>query len=71
VGVRHDRSGRRGKKLEAKHVKLDLDKGDYLPLMPYGEYSGMTEEDLGAIYDYLHQVPAIKNEVVRFEKPKI
>lgn len=61
----------RGKKLEAKHVKLDLDKGDYLPLMPYGEYAGMTDEDLGAIYDYLHQVPAIKHEVVRFEKPKI
>ncbi len=61
----------RGKKLEAKHVKLDLDKGDYLPLMPYAEYAGMTDADLGAIYDYLHQVPAVKNAVERFEKPKI
>lgn len=61
----------RGKGLEAKHVKLDLDKGDYLPLMPYGEYAGMTDEDLGAIYDYLHQIPAVKHAVVRFEPPKL
>lgn len=61
----------RGKKGEAKHVKLDLDKGEYLPLMPYGEYAGMTDEDLGAMYDYLHQIPAVKHAVVKFEPPKI
>ena len=61
----------RGKKAEAKHVKLDLDKGDYLPLMPYGEYGNMTDEDLGAIYDYLHQIPAVKHPVVRFDPPKL
>jgi hypothetical protein len=57
--------------LKAKHVKLDLDKGDYLELMPYGEYAGMTDEDLGAIYDYLHSIPAVKHAVVRFEPPKL
>jgi hypothetical protein len=57
--------------LKAKHVSLDLDKGDYLELMPYGEYAGMTDEDLGAIYDYLHSIPAVKRTVVRFEPPKI
>ena len=62
----------RGKKLEEKHkAKLDLDKGDYVPLMPYAEYAGMTDADLGAIYDYLHQIPAVKNAVVRFEPPKL
>ena len=32
-------------------------------LMPWLTYSGMTEEDLGAIYDYLKTVPAIENDV--------
>ncbi len=61
----------RGAKGLAKHSKLDLDKGDYLSLMPYGEYSGMTDADLGAIYDYLQTVPAVKQAVVRFQPPKL
>ncbi len=52
-------------------MKLDLDKGDYLSLMPYSEYAGMTDADLGAVYDYLQSIPAVKNQVVRFEPPKI
>lgn len=32
-------------------------------LMPWLTYSGMTEEDLGAIYDYLKTVPAVENDV--------
>jgi mono/diheme cytochrome c family protein len=36
-------------------------------VMPWIAYSGMTEQDLGAIYDYLHsEVKPIENEVVRF-----
>jgi mono/diheme cytochrome c family protein len=61
----------RGAKGKAKMVKLDLDKGDYLPIMPYLEYSGMTDADLGAIYDYLRTIPAVTNHVPRFEPPKI
>ena len=61
----------RGKAGEKKLAKLDLDKGDYLELMPYREYSGMSDADLGAIYDYLRTVPAVKNKVVRFEPPKL
>ena len=61
----------RGKALAAKHAKLDLDKGDYLELMPYAEYAGMTDQDLGAIYDYLRSVPAVKHAVTRFEPPKL
>jgi len=60
----------RGKAGEAQMKKLDLDKGDYLELMPYREYSGMSDQDLGAIYDYLHSVPPVRNPVVRFEPPK-
>lgn len=32
--------------------------------MPWLQYSGMTEEDLGAIYDYLMSVPAVSKQVV-------
>jgi mono/diheme cytochrome c family protein len=32
-------------------------------LMPWISYSGMTDEDLGAIYDYLKTVPAVDKKV--------
>lgn len=35
-------------------------------LMPWLAYSGMTDEDLGAIYDYLKTVPPVENEVNPF-----
>ncbi|MFO0598759.1 MAG: hypothetical protein U0228_25865 [Myxococcaceae bacterium] len=36
-------------------------------MMPWASYSGMTEEDLGAIYEWIFSFPAQENEVVRFE----
>ncbi len=41
--------------------------GDFQTLMPWYMYSGMSEEDLGAIYEYLKSLPPHENEVVRFE----
>ena len=35
-------------------------------VMPWIAYSGMTPEDLGAMYDYLKTLPAIENRVVTF-----
>lgn len=35
-------------------------------IMPWLAFSGMTEEDLGAIYDYLKTVPPIENNVKTF-----
>lgn len=35
-------------------------------LMPWISYSGMTDEDLGAIYDYLKSLPAVENKVDPF-----
>ena len=40
-------------------------------LMPWIRFSQLTEEDLGAIYDYLRTVPAMKNAVERRPPPKI
>jgi mono/diheme cytochrome c family protein len=39
-------------------------------LMPWLTYSGMTEEDLGAMYAYLKTVPAIENRVDVFPDAK-
>lgn len=38
-------------------------------IMPWTQYSGMTEEDLGAIFSYLRTVPPVYRPVVRFEAP--
>jgi hypothetical protein len=35
-------------------------------LMPWISFSGMTDEDLGAIYDYLKTVPPVENRVNSF-----
>lgn len=40
--------------------------GEYQTIMPWTVYGGMTEEDLGAIYDYLRTIPAVKNKVEKF-----
>lgn len=61
----------RGKRGQALIKPVDLEKGDYIPVMPYLEYSGMTDEDLGSIYQYLRTIPAVKRQVVRFDPPKI
>lgn len=43
-----------------------LKEGQVNTVMPWIMYSGMTDEDLGAIYDYLRTVKPIKNEVEKF-----
>jgi len=41
--------------------------GEFNTVMPWTMYAGMTEEDIGAIYDYLMTIKPVRNEVVRFE----
>lgn len=45
-----------------------LNEKDFNTIMPWTMYSGMTEEDLGAIYDYLRTLKPIDNSVVRYTK---
>ena len=50
-------------------VKLSQERllpGEFNTTMPWAEYSGMTEEDLGAIYDYLTGLTPIHNPVQKF-----
>lgn len=46
----------------------DVAPGELNTLMPWSLYTGMTRQDLGAIYDYLRTVPAVRNHVERFEE---
>lgn len=49
-----------------KPVVIDPAKGEMQTVMPWTMYAGMTEEDLGAIYDYLKTLPAVDNTVPRW-----
>jgi hypothetical protein len=42
---------------------VDWKAQDFQTVMPWMMYSGMTEQDLGAIYDYLRSVPAVASKV--------
>jgi hypothetical protein len=50
----------------AAAIPVDLARGDAQTVMPWGMYAGMTEQDLGAIYDYLRTVPPVQNVVERW-----
>lgn len=43
---------------------------DYNTAMPWTMYAGMTEEDLGAIYDYLYSLKPIYNSVTKWTPKK-
>jgi mono/diheme cytochrome c family protein len=45
---------------------VDMEKGEYQTVMPWTMYAGMTEEDLGAIFEYLQTVKPVNNPVERF-----
>lgn len=46
--------------------RVPADSVGYYSFMPWTMYAGMTEEDLGAIYTYLRNVPPVKHVVERF-----
>lgn len=48
-----------------KNIKVASE--DFTTVMPWFLYAGMTEEDLGNIYEYLHSVKAVNNKVTHFE----
>lgn len=44
-----------------------VNKTDFQTIMPWWDYSGMSDDDLGAIYAYLKTVEPVKNQVVKFQ----
>ncbi|MBI4536148.1 MAG: c-type cytochrome, partial [Ignavibacteriae bacterium] len=49
---------------ESRNVSVDMK--DFNTPMPWLMYAGMTEEDLGAIYEYLRTVKPVKHQVEKF-----
>ena len=45
---------------------VDMTKGEMQTVMPWTMYAGMTEQDLGAIYDYLRSLAPVHNAVERW-----
>ncbi len=46
--------------------RINVDVAQYYTIMPWSMYSGMTEEDLGAIYDYLQTQKPVNHHVEKF-----
>ena len=46
---------------------MPVAKTDFQTIMPWWEYSGMSDTDLAAIYAYLKTVKPVKNKVVKFQ----
>jgi hypothetical protein len=47
---------------------IPVSENDFNTPMPWLMYAGMTEADLGSVYDYLRTVRAVKNKVQSFSK---
>ncbi|HEX2617479.1 MAG TPA: cytochrome c, partial [Flavobacteriales bacterium] len=45
---------------------VDWKATDFQTVMPWLMYTGMTDQDLGAIYDYLRTVPAVAGKVEKW-----
>lgn len=48
---------------------VDWNAGDFQTVMPWTMYTGMTEQDLGAIWDYLRTLPAVAGKVEKWTPP--
>ena len=46
----------------------DVKEGEFNTIMPWTFFAGMTDEDLGAIYDYLRTIKPIPVRITKFEK---
>ncbi|RYD76661.1 MAG: c-type cytochrome [Sphingobacteriales bacterium] len=49
-----------------ENKNIPWQKRGYQTIMGWYEYSGMTNEDLGAIYTYLHTLKPVEHKVVKF-----
>lgn len=47
---------------------VNMAAGEFQTVMPWVMYAGMTEQDLGAIYDYLKTVEPVENTVERWRR---
>lgn len=53
----------------AAATPVDMSKGEMQTVMPWTMYAGMTEQDLGAMYDYLRTLQPVHNVIERWTIP--
>lgn len=53
---------------DSTYVPYKVEPGQFQTLMPWMAYTNMEEHDLKAIFAYLQSLPAVNNQVVRFEE---
>ena len=51
---------------DSSYVTPVVKPGEFNTIMPWTMYANMTEEDLGAIYTYLHSIEPMENSVEKF-----
>jgi hypothetical protein len=47
---------------------IEVKPGELNTPMPWGQFAGMKDEDLSAIYDYLKTIPPVHNKIDRFDQ---
>ena len=55
---------------DSSYIDRQVAPDDFHTVMPWKMYATMTEEDLGAIYEYLRSLPPIENKVVKFSNKR-
>lgn len=55
---------------DSNNQAVQVRHGEFQTPMPWTMYAGMKEEDLAAIYEYLHNIKAVENSIVKFIPPK-
>jgi hypothetical protein len=58
----------RFRRYQGEGARIPVGPGDFNSTMPWTMYAGLTDEDLGAIYAFLKQVPPVRNPVEAFER---
>jgi cytochrome c2 len=51
---------------DSAYIPEVVEPGDFMTVMPWIMYGGMTDDDLGSMYQFLKMVPAVENVVERF-----
>lgn len=55
---------------DSSYKHIIVKSGEFQTPMPWTMYTGMTTDDLAAIYEYLHNLKPVENSIVKFSMSK-
>ena len=56
---------------DSTYVPYKVGPGEFKTMMPWQAYSNMDEQDIKALYAYLRTIPAVDNQVIKFEQLEV